>query len=534
MLSQAVPIVRFIALGIALSTLLTTQSPAQGNWVTKTPMPTPRGGPAVGVIGGKIYVSGVHDAVPGPGFNVVSSLVVYDPVTDTWDSSRTPDPQPRGGHGAAVIGGKLYVAGGCPGSPPFGPACASTTSLLESYDPVTDTWTTLAPMPLNRGAVAVAAVDGKLYVAGGFSTCTSFCPQTGDLQVYDPVTNTWTIKAPMQARDDAEAVGIGGKLYVLGGLIRAHPGPGGGAATGSLQVYDPASDIWDASKMPMPTARTSFAGDVINNQILAVGGSDNVSAVLAANERYDPATDTWTSLAPMPTVRAQLGAAAVGGKLYVFGGASTTILDVLEVFSPNSAPSALCGSVTVAANASCLADASIDAGSSDPDGDPVTLSQAPAGPYSLGATSVTLTATDPSGASSSCTATVSVEDQTPPAITASLDPVSEGDESGDSDEGRFMVAFGAADNCALTSPTTALLKAPGCAPVPVINGQVVEFEVEDEGSCELEVENGIIEIEAASLTLEVTAEDATGLATVSVDAALPGADNDEAWEVDDD
>jgi YVTN family beta-propeller protein len=85
--------------------------------------------------------------------------------------------------------------------------------------------------------------------------------------------------------------------------------------------------------------------------------------------------------------------------------------------TPNRAPVASCHDVTVAAGPSCTATASIDNGSSDPDGDALTLGQAPPAPYSLGATSVTLTATDSFGASGRCTGTVTVVDNTPPMIT---------------------------------------------------------------------------------------------------------------------
>jgi hypothetical protein len=77
----------------------------------------------------------------------------------------------------------------------------------------------------------------------------------------------------------------------------------------------------------------------------------------------------------------------------------------------NMSPIALCQDVTVPVGAdTCLASASVDAGSYDPDGDPVTLDRWPPGPYPLGATDVTLTATDDSGAFDSCTATVTVVD----------------------------------------------------------------------------------------------------------------------------
>jgi hypothetical protein len=71
----------------------------------------------------------------------------------------------------------------------------------------------------------------------------------------------------------------------------------------------------------------------------------------------------------------------------------------------NQGPVARCQNITVAA---CMANASINDGSFDPDGDPVTVTQTPAGPYTEGTTTVTLTVTDNHGASSQCTANVTV------------------------------------------------------------------------------------------------------------------------------
>jgi len=85
----------------------------------------------------------------------------------------------------------------------------------------------------------------------------------------------------------------------------------------------------------------------------------------------------------------------------------------------NTPPKALCKDVTVPVESGlCTADTSIDGGSFDPDGDPTTVVQSPAGPYPLGDTSVTLTVTDASGASDSCTATVTVVDTDAPMIGA--------------------------------------------------------------------------------------------------------------------
>jgi beta-glucanase (GH16 family) len=82
---------------------------------------------------------------------------------------------------------------------------------------------------------------------------------------------------------------------------------------------------------------------------------------------------------------------------------------------------AICVDVEVAADAACEALASIDDGSFDPDGDAVSLTQDPAGPYGLGATAVTLTVDDlvsfgPDDQAASCQATVTVIDETAPVV----------------------------------------------------------------------------------------------------------------------
>ena len=87
-------------------------------------------------------------------------------------------------------------------------------------------------------------------------------------------------------------------------------------------------------------------------------------------------------------------------------------------FTCNSPPEAKCKDVTVPADGVCSADASIDDGSSDPDGDEITCVQAPADPYALGSTAVTLTCTDPFGESDSCQGTVTVKTLLAPASRA--------------------------------------------------------------------------------------------------------------------
>jgi alpha-tubulin suppressor-like RCC1 family protein len=93
------------------------------------------------------------------------------------------------------------------------------------------------------------------------------------------------------------------------------------------------------------------------------------------------------------------------------------VFDWNLIVTENTPPDAICQYVTVSTESGlCTADASVDDGSFDPDGDPITLDQAPPGPYDLGDTEVTLTVTDDNGLFDTCDAIVTVEDEEAPVI----------------------------------------------------------------------------------------------------------------------
>jgi hypothetical protein len=112
-------------------------------------------------------------------------------------------------------------------------------------------------------------------------------------------------------------------------------------------------------------------------------------------------------------------------------------------------PDAICQDVTVSAGPFCTASASIDNGSFDPDGDPIILTQILEGPYPLGETLATLTATDPKGLAGRCEGTITVVDTTPPSLvppaslTLSPEPGTCGVSISDTQLGQATVE----DNC---------------------------------------------------------------------------------------
>ncbi|MHB8109634.1 MAG: hypothetical protein ACYDHW_06335 [Syntrophorhabdaceae bacterium] len=108
------------------------------------------------------------------------------------------------------------------------------------------------------------------------------------------------------------------------------------------------------------------------------------------------------------------GVAYVAYNNYANMGKATVVKHTL---SNNQAPTAVCKDATVSAGPNCTASASIDNNSYDLDNDSITLGQNPAGPYSMGDSSVTLTVTDSKGASNQCTGIVTVVDNSSPTIS---------------------------------------------------------------------------------------------------------------------
>jgi N-acetylneuraminic acid mutarotase len=126
-----------------------------------------------------------------------------------------------------------------------------------------------------------------------------------------------------EARSGVGVAVVNGKIYAIGGA-----GKGGFRAFN--EEYDPATDTW-TFKASMPTPRSSFGIAVYQNKIYCMGGYIPEDAT-GVNEVYDPATDTWETKAPMPTARLNLQASIVNGKIYLIGGNSNGTLN--EVYDP--------------------------------------------------------------------------------------------------------------------------------------------------------------------------------------------------------
>jgi hypothetical protein len=101
----------------------------------------------------------------------------------------------------------------------------------------------------------------------------------------------------------------------------------------TVMAYDPATESW-TKKADMPTARFGVSACVVDGKIYAIGGCTDGYQSFKRVEVYDPATDSWTRKADMPTQRFALGTCVAAGQVYAIGGLSPTGAEANERYDP--------------------------------------------------------------------------------------------------------------------------------------------------------------------------------------------------------
>lgn len=146
----------------------------------------------------------------------------------------------------------------------------------------------------------------------------SFGQETADRGV-------WKTMAPAPTkRTEVAAAAVGGKIYVIGGFEEPRLSNITELAISNVvEEYDPATDRW-TTKAPLPVGLHHAGIGVVGDRPYVVGGFTksllSVWKPVASVYQYDPKTDTWTERTPMPTPRGALAVAEVGGKLLAIGG----------------------------------------------------------------------------------------------------------------------------------------------------------------------------------------------------------------------
>jgi N-acetylneuraminic acid mutarotase len=174
------------------------------SWVARRNMPTAWGSVRGATAGGQIYVIGGR---MGVGF--LATVEVYDPATHTWSTAPSL-PAACEAPGIGLVGDEIYVAGGLETG-------HATTSALRIFNPAQGTWRAGPSMPTARAFVASAVLQEQLVIPGGWAVYPGQIP-LAEVEAYDLETESWSTLAPMPVpRTEASAAVLQGILYVMGG-----------------------------------------------------------------------------------------------------------------------------------------------------------------------------------------------------------------------------------------------------------------------------------------------------------------------------
>ena len=205
--------------------------PANDVWMEGPSIPAARRRGSAGLVvhDDKFYVIGGNTIGHNGGY--VAWFDEFDPATGTW-TQLADAPRARDHHHSAVVGDQLFVVGGRLSGGPGG-TFAPLIAEVDVYDFTTDTWSTLpaaSNLPTPRAASAVAVFGGEVLVIGG----------EGNGQAYDtvealnPLTNLWSTLAPLNhARHGTQAIVSGPGVFVAAGS----PNQGGGNQK-NMEVYN--------------------------------------------------------------------------------------------------------------------------------------------------------------------------------------------------------------------------------------------------------------------------------------------------------
>ena len=199
---------------------------------------------------------------------------------------------------AASTATRFYIIGGYD-------ATGSSVSSVFVYDGAR--WADGPTLPIAVNHPAAAALNGNIYVAGGFTSGSA----TSRVFRLAPGASMWQEVASMHTARAATAVlAIGRYLYAIGGIA-------GTTQIGSVERYNPTTDTWtDITQMPRP--RNHVAGYVDGKYACVAGGRE--PATSNAVDCLDTTTTTWKPGIPLPVPTSGAAAGIVDGVLSVSGG----------------------------------------------------------------------------------------------------------------------------------------------------------------------------------------------------------------------
>ena len=176
---------------------------------------------------------------------------------------------------------------------------------------------TVKSEPTKREDCGFAEVNGLFYLIGGRGVLA--------VDVFNPVTNTWTKKGPTPFEmHHFQAVVFKKEIYIVGGMTGNFPHE---IPLDHIYIYNAKADSWrKGAEIPINRRRGSGGTIVFKNKIYLIGGiqDGHFDGTVAWTDVFDLASGKWETLGDAPHARDHFHAAVIGDKMYVSGGRKTS------------------------------------------------------------------------------------------------------------------------------------------------------------------------------------------------------------------
>ncbi|MGB6151253.1 MAG: ThuA domain-containing protein [Pricia sp.] len=246
------------------------------------------------------------------GLKITPATEVYDPATNTW-STAAPMPTAVTHMGAVGVGDEIWIVAGFAGNHP-----GVATDKVQIYNTVTDTWSAGPPLPNPRGSGAAVYNNGKIHFFGGLLPDRS--TDVGEHYILDvnDITSGWRAAASMpNPRNHLSGAAVNGKIYAIGGQYGHDAGV---QDQNFLDEYDPATDSW-TRKAGLPSARSHFEpGTMVHNDKIIIVGGRRGGFFFDDVTEYDPISNSWSERCELPSNLLAPSAKVFGDKLIVANG----------------------------------------------------------------------------------------------------------------------------------------------------------------------------------------------------------------------
>ena len=173
-------------------------------------------------------------------------------------------------------------------------------------------WQEATSAPFGRLEMAVAALDGRVWLVGGLDAAGTALV---DVDIFDPATREWESGPPLPTALHHAALATDGEVLLLAG---GYDGSSFGAPTAATHILDPASGEWaDGPALPAPRGAGALAHD--GDRFVYAGG---VGPGGVADEIYALVDlDQWEASGALTRPREHLAATSDGsGTTWFLGG----------------------------------------------------------------------------------------------------------------------------------------------------------------------------------------------------------------------